>query len=68
MGSGWKLIYVTVVSLTLSGCMLIYNRHGDSASMDEYRYMIDKVSFAFLWSYNNHILLLATVFHANAFS
>jgi hypothetical protein len=37
-----------LTTLTLSGRMPIYNQHGDSASMDKCRYMIDKVSFAFL--------------------
>jgi hypothetical protein len=35
-------------TLTLSGRMSIYNRHGDSAPLDICRYMIDKISFAFL--------------------
>jgi hypothetical protein len=39
--------------------MSVYNQHGDSAS-------IDKVSFAFLRSYIDHMSLLATIFRANA--
>jgi hypothetical protein len=53
--------------LTLSGHMLIYNRHGDSVSTDECWYMFDKVSFAVLQSYVDHMSLLATVFCANTF-
>jgi hypothetical protein len=41
-------IHLILLDLTLSSRMLIYNRHGDSASLDICRYMINKVSFAFL--------------------
>jgi hypothetical protein len=44
-------VHWTLSVLTLSGRMSIYNRYGDSASMDKCWYMIDKISFAFLPSY-----------------
>jgi hypothetical protein len=53
--------------LTLSVRMLIYNRHGNYASMDECRYMIDKVSSTFLSSNVDHMWPLATVFCACVF-
>jgi hypothetical protein len=55
------------MSLTLSCCMSIFNRRGDSASKDECLYMIDIVSSALLWSYVDHTSLLTIVFCANAF-
>jgi hypothetical protein len=54
-------------SLTVSGHMSKYNRHGDGASTDELQYVIDKVSFTFLWLYANHMSQLANVFCAKAF-
>jgi hypothetical protein len=62
-----SVLYEAGNVLTLSGHKLIYNQQCDSASMDEGRYMTDSVSFAFHGSYINCILLLVTVFRANAF-
>lgn len=49
----------------LSIRMLIYNLHGDSASIDECRNMIDKVCFEFLQSYVYHKSLFGTVYYTN---
>jgi hypothetical protein len=51
-GAWFKMMHKQMpLILTLSGQMSIYNRHGDCASMDKCRYMIDKVCFEFLHSY-----------------
>jgi hypothetical protein len=47
----YHLMRLSSAILTLSGCISIYKRHCDSASTDECRYMIDKVSFTFFQSY-----------------
>jgi hypothetical protein len=53
--------------LILSGRTSINNQHCDSASTDECRYMIDNVSYAFLWSYSDHMSLDGTVYYTNIF-